>query len=145
MFTIERPEEPVLNSDKEEEDGDAPVGRLHERRQRTESEKEQQKIADLVRQEKKQKVEEGLDDLHTKIKKLKHDFAEETGLSERIVNNLADGPQILKSTCTFSTRDALVSKKFEEINSTRAPGNKIKLPEAQRLVTLDEQAGVYSE
>ena len=106
----------------EEEDSDDDyeevlVGKLRERRERTEAEKAQRKVTRVLREEKKRKVNEGWASVAAKIDQLKQDFADEIGLSAREIEHLADGPQILKKKRGYSIKDAMISKKFDEVNA----------------------------
>lgn len=162
-FTMEEVRESDVETDEQDEQR---VAKLRERCARTDDEKAKRKILDLVRKEKKEKVEEGLETVMAKIAELKQGFAHDLGLSERVANNLVDGPQILKAKRALSFRDALISKKFAEVNASkfdfifklvqvsdadepchlaRAPGNKAKLPEIQQLVTSDMTFNALTE
>ncbi|KAF7975806.1 hypothetical protein HWV62_8491 [Athelia sp. TMB] len=118
----------------DEEDSDTRLGKLRERPARTEAEREKRRVADRVREERKKNIQEHWEVVQGRIDELKRGFAEAHGLSEREMNKLTDGPQLLVHKRDVSAWDVLVSRKFDEVNATRAPGQKVRLPEIQRMV-----------
>lgn len=54
----------------------------------------------------------------TKIDELKEGFANGFSLSNWVANNLVDGPQLVKGNGAYSVRDAMISMKFAEVNSS---------------------------
>lgn len=108
------------DSEDEVEDTEGRVGKLRERPERTQVQKEKRKISDVVRKERKEKVDQGLEVVVTKIDELKEEFANGYGLSDRIASNLVDGPQLVKGNRAYSVRDAMVSKKFAEVNASKS-------------------------
>lgn len=102
----------------EMEGAEGRVGKLRERHERTEIQKEKRRISDVVRKEKKGKVDQSLEVVITKIDELKEGFANGFSLSDWVANNLVDGPQLVKGNCAYSVRDAMISMKFAEVNSS---------------------------